>query len=394
MEKLNIAELLKNCPTGMELDCTIFDNVTFERVTHGGIWINYINNRNYKYDVYLDNEGCLPVSSLNLKTTKCVIFPKGKTTWEGFQRPFKDGDIIYNKFIQAVAIFCKQTDEGTISHCFLNRFKELKIKHYHSKFLTDWKLATEEEKQKLFDAIEMNGYKWNAETKTLEKLIEPKFKVGDKVKHKDTVLTIITVQTNNYIVEDEPDNFGILMFSQQDKWELINEPKFKVDDKIKLKGGDEFGIITEVTDCFYTIKNKNHTHCWSIEKQDDWELVVPVEPKFKVGDKIIRRKGYFVNPIEITAVTPKMYTFRDGSFQYVEIIDKDYELVSRKFDISSLKPFDKVLIRDKYTQKWCISFFSHYDKHGIYKYFCINGCVYMQCIPYKGNEYLCGKKET
>ena len=39
------------------------------------------------------------------------------------------------------------------------------------------RLATEEEKQKLFDAIELNGYKWNAETKTLEKFVEffPKF---------------------------------------------------------------------------------------------------------------------------------------------------------------------------------------------------------------------------
>ena len=35
-----------------------------------------------------------------------------------------------------------------------------------------------EEKQKLFDAIKENGYHWNSETKTLEKL--PKFKVEDR----------------------------------------------------------------------------------------------------------------------------------------------------------------------------------------------------------------------
>ena len=27
--KINIAELLKDCPQGMELDCTTWDNVTF-----------------------------------------------------------------------------------------------------------------------------------------------------------------------------------------------------------------------------------------------------------------------------------------------------------------------------------------------------------------------------
>ena len=37
------------------------------------------------------------------------------------------------------------------------------------------RFATEEEKQKLFQAIKDNGYKWNAETKTLEKLVEHKF---------------------------------------------------------------------------------------------------------------------------------------------------------------------------------------------------------------------------
>jgi hypothetical protein len=134
-----------------------------------------------------------------------------------------------------------------------------------------------------YEGFKNNGYRWNPQTKLLEKLPEPIFKIG---------------QT------------------------------------IKLKGGDEFGIITEVTDCFYTIKNKNHTHCWSIEKQDDWELVVPVEPKFRVGDKINKinkRKGLdIVNPIEITAVTQTIYTFKNGGFQYVDSTDKDYELVPNK----------------------------------------------------------------
>jgi hypothetical protein len=53
-------------------------------------------------------------------------------------------------------------------------------------------LATEEEKQELFDAIQDNGYKWNEETKTLEKLVEPKFNVGDKIK--DTMEENLTVQ--------------------------------------------------------------------------------------------------------------------------------------------------------------------------------------------------------
>lgn len=37
----------------------------------------------------------------------------------------------------------------------------------------------EEEKEKLFKAIEDNGYKWNENTKSLEKINKPKFKNGD-----------------------------------------------------------------------------------------------------------------------------------------------------------------------------------------------------------------------
>lgn len=33
MEKINIAEILKDCPSGMELDCTSYDNVSFDKIS-------------------------------------------------------------------------------------------------------------------------------------------------------------------------------------------------------------------------------------------------------------------------------------------------------------------------------------------------------------------------
>ena len=89
MEKINIAELLKDCPKGMELDCVMFENVTFEGIKHD------------EYPIIVKIKE--PPMALSLTKTggwnlynsaKCVIFPKGKTTWEGFQRPFIDGDIL------------------------------------------------------------------------------------------------------------------------------------------------------------------------------------------------------------------------------------------------------------------------------------------------------------
>ena len=55
---------------------------------------------------------------------------------------------------------------------------------------------------------------------------------------------------------------------------------------------------------------------------------------------------------------------------------------SNKFDPKTLKPFDKVLVRDSYNYVWQCDLFSHIE--GIiseYKYRCIESC-YKYCIPY------------
>ena len=440
MERIDVSKLLKDCPSGMKLDSTMYENIVFDKIIEDDekfpirvIRSDGLRMNLTKYGQYSD-----------IGSAKCIIFPEGKTTWQGFHRPFKDGDIVTSDKFPFIYKNCDKT--GIVkSYCAIDAKGNFWKESDRWTRLDKIKFATEKEKEELFKAIKDNGYEWNPESKTLEKLIgskedtndeivmsgiyfdreyyadevelhlnnyeieirngktyavyknqetktsKPIFKIGDKIKHKDTVLTIINVQTNSYIVEDEPDNFGILMFSQQYKWELINEPKFKfkVDDKVKLKGGDEFGIITQVSDCFYTIKCKNNTHCWPIQKQDDWELING--PKFKVGDTIKNKGLDIVNPIEITGVTPKMYTFRDGSFQYVEIIDKNYVLVSRKFDISSLKPYDKVLVRDTKEQVWVADLFSHVVNRplGGYTFACV-GHYPSQCIPYEGNEHLLG----
>ena len=52
------------------------------------------------------------------------------------------------------------------------------------------------------------------------------------------------------------------------------------------------------------------------------------------------------------------------------------------------KPFEKVLVRDSYENKWRASFFSHI-KEGYAKYV-TTGFVWKFCIPYEGNEHLLG----
>ena len=277
-DKINVAELLKDCPKGMELDCSVFEDVTLYMIDTDTENDYPIRIKTTKNDYFLDLTKYGTYS--NVEEAKCVIFPKGKTTWEGFHRPFKDGDIVTweDRGSLVAFIYKERKDVAVVKHHFALYAGSLGTVVNGEIFLVESEIvfATEEEKQKLLKAIEESGYKWDSENKILEKLTEsnedvndeivmsgiyfdreyyadevelhlgnyeieirngrtyaifkkskteilkPKFNIGDKIKHKDTILTIINVQMNSYIVEDEPDNFGILSFSQQDNWDLIH----------------------------------------------------------------------------------------------------------------------------------------------------------------------------
>ena len=145
------------------------------------------------------------------------------------------------------------------------------------------RLATEEEKEKLFNAINDNGYKWNHETKTLEKL--PKFKVGDVIQDIDTYKVKITEVS----IEDECYEY----------------------ESMEIKGIGSIGF----------------------SEQDNWELV------------------------------------------------------PNKFDITTLKPFDKVLVRCGNNGLWYPQFFAKYRPHSKFPFTCIYNS-WSQCVPYEGNEHL------
>ena len=217
MEKINIAELLKDCPEGMELDCTIYNGkVCFEGIDASNPACPIIKiSVNLVHIERLDAWGQYSTRDYS----KCVIFPKGKTTWEGFLPPcrFKDGDIVITT-LGNIAIIRKHVGEESFCIYGLmvdNNFYRNKVTQVCVK-----RLATEEEKAKLFDAIKANGYKWNAETKTLEKLIKPKFKVGDKIRerNKHEVFLVSEVCDNHYHLDEKDISLPFLM---QDDWELV-----------------------------------------------------------------------------------------------------------------------------------------------------------------------------
>lgn len=223
--KINVAELLKDCPTGMELNCTMYDNVYFDRIDENNAYPIrcYVLHDGGKESISFTSFGTYAIN----KIAKCVIFPKGKTTWEGFQVSFKDGDIVATTNGIWIGITTGgKSNEDIPTYCIINSNNNFEAYLEDKQTCMFKRLATEEEKQKLFDAIKDNGYKWNAETKTLEKLIKPKFKVGDKITDGEDFMTIEYID-NEYYYNIKRDTVSRLFIKNQDNWKLVPD-KFDI----------------------------------------------------------------------------------------------------------------------------------------------------------------------
>ena len=289
MERINIAELLKNCSEGMELDCTMYNSVSLLRVNDKEEDFPIIVIRDDGHSITLTKYGQYTKADF----AKCVIYPKGKTTWEGFVPPckYKEGDVLYidctddEDFKQYNYIFIlnKISNGMVFSYCHYSISNdELQISNPEVALTWDkypMRLATTEEKQKLFNAIKDKGYKWNEKTKTLEKL--PRFKVGNRVKKGEKIATIVRIYKN----------------------------------------------------C-YDVRYDNGIGSFTIDLQDEWELI------------------------------------------------------PNKFDITTLKPFDEVLVRCSDGGYWQPQFFSNLNlKNSNFPFVCTYNS-WKQCIPYEGNEHL------
>lgn len=226
--KIDIAAILKDCPRGMELDCAIYDGVVLDSVVFESEY-HYDGKNNYPIKITTKNGFSTRLTkygqNVDIEEAKCVIFPKGKKTWEGFQRPFKSMDIVC--YMDTIAIFKEWGDETLFrtyvaTYLCCDSFIDVNIPFYGKSVRKEIRLATEKEKEKLFQAIESNGYKWNEKTKTLE-AIKPTFKAGNKIKHKENtewVCTIERVDEDRYYVDGHPTRFTIL-FDEQNEYELV-----------------------------------------------------------------------------------------------------------------------------------------------------------------------------
>ena len=407
MEKINVAEILRGCPSGMELDCTNYNGVvTFEKVTNSESYpINIlIQHKDKCYRESLTKYGQSCTASYN----KCVIFPKGKENWEDFVPPcnFKDGDIVSSRYGNPFILKANFPKSDSVSsYCALDfddNFQEGCNKWTQA---TGCRYATEEEKQKLFDVIKANGYKWNAETKILEKLED----VDDKGNISDGYHTFNELYEYRLL-------YNASMFNELAKQGLYDVHKSKRHSDGTIPFGDENWFIVQAELPTGQISNHYEMKEWDLfnipekEKANPYDGHTPqdvakrlrdflsldklIKPKFKVGDKVVRKDGIGPIPTVITDLDDEFYQFSNDENSIVgvfRITEQDnWELVPNKFDISTLIPFEsKVLVRDNKNGMWKPAIFGCYVvKTSLY--YVLADVYWKCCIPYKNNEHLSG----
>ena len=243
-ENLNLVEIFKDCPNGTKLYSSVFGEVELDHIDTSANYPIIIRLKGEEGHESITSEGKMFADY----DGECVLFPsREERDWSKFKPTykFKDGDILsyQNARLSNRTIYIYRHHKGFNTSYYValsfDPKKSLMICDKGGLALNGYnetvRFATEEEKQKLFKAIKDNGYEWNAETKTLKKLVKPKFKVGDKLVNIVNMYmgdlshqcVISEITNDKYILNDG----GYIHFKNQDIWELVNDNKQRFDPK-------------------------------------------------------------------------------------------------------------------------------------------------------------------
>lgn len=339
-ENINLREVLKDTPKGTLLYSPLIGEVEFDQINIlDKLPIHIRDKKGNKYNftqqgTYFPSMG------------ECLLFPsKDQRDWSKYQRPFVNGDIITSKE-GGIALFSHTQTRFDCSnvvyyHCLFYPSQTFKLGlNYGIGCVSDCRLATEEEKQKLFQVFKDRGYKWNDKIKRLEALVTPNFKAGDIIWDKNyykVKITNVNIEDSFYIYESLiAKGIGTITFNDQYDWELVT---YKVGDHFINPNNNSVFVITEIQN------NGNYS---------------------------VESLGKIYYPFEMKKLD----------------VDKCTKI--NKWDPKWLKPFDEVLVRDIHRECWVATLFSHIIDSDGYPYL-TSRTNSKYCIPYNNEtQHLVG----
>lgn len=139
--------------------------------------------------------------SLNIpEGCKAIIEDDLITIIEEKQEEFKEGDILHSINTNRMLIFKKYRENSKF--LFSDYFNNARGSNYDDWFTNKFRLATEDEKQALFDKMKAQGLRWNAEEKRVEN-IRWRAKKGKKYYFFDTNLLVRIINEDYNAFDNE-----------------------------------------------------------------------------------------------------------------------------------------------------------------------------------------------
>mgnify|MGYP004649023211 CR=1 FL=1 len=182
--KINIAEILKDCPKGTKLYSPIFGNVSFEKLIDNVVYPIHVVGQDSrqiyfsKYGLYIADDSC--------SDAECMLFPSSKMRdWSKF---FKRGDVVIKNGGGMSAVFDDwANDTYTEFNTTINLYCDNNTGEEEVCSTILFRKANEEERKQFIKKVEtlLKG-KYNPKTLQVEPVkTECKFKAFDKVLVRD-----------------------------------------------------------------------------------------------------------------------------------------------------------------------------------------------------------------
>lgn len=335
-ENIDLMDILRDCPKGTKLYSTIHGEVELEQIKHNAdypIVFKYKGKDGIYYEDTTTIDGKFNLTSAG----ECTLFPsKDQRDWSMFniETELVDGEIYY---------------------CGINQVnKSIYIHRKTTRYKTEYYVKLD-----LFDLALL----------------------GDGI--------IITDEENIKELRKATDNEKEMFFNflQKHDYKWDEEKKKLVKIEPELVDGEIYFAKTITAEWIYIYK-KNYTF-----KTNHYVAVL----NYNLTDFNNICTTYNENIILLRNATEEekrmFFNIIEKNGRKWDADKKELVRIEPKFDVSTLQPFDKVLVRDMDTQKWHCHLFDTLNKDSKYSFNCIIGKFY-QCVPYnEDTKHLVGSTE-